>query len=191
MIIDIKEGIFEVNTSESYNKEIYLIGENLIIPYINLEIFEAKFNHPIIKKYDKLDFSYLIFKDVKEVFWNYEFNNEAQCGQLILGDTSTKNDYLTEYIDATNVLREYYGYDFEIKFKEQYLYFSENVSIKNGPLSFWMPIETPNFRKNLSEKEVQSFFNKDSIPYEVLKLVGVNDPVMLKTLDILNTNDVQ
>jgi hypothetical protein len=184
MLIDVKDGIFEVNTSDSYNKEIYIIDNNLIIPYINLQIFEIKFDNPKIKRYDKLDFSYLIFKNVKEIVWNYKFNNEVKYGQLIFDDTSAKNDYLTEYINATNLFIDDYGYDFEIRFKEQYLYFSVDVNIIKQGLGFWFPIENPNFGKNMDDEKVQSFFYKESIPNEVLQLVGASDSAILETLRI-------
>lgn len=185
MIIDVKDGVFEVNTSDSYNKDIYVSENNLIIPYVNLQVFDIKFVHPQIKRYDKLDFSYLIFKDVKEIIWNYEFNNEVKCGQLIFDDLSNENDYLTEYINATNLFIDDYGCDFEIRFKEQYLYFSDDVNIIKEGLGFWIPIETPNFRKNMDEEKVQSFFRKENVPKDVLELVGISDTAKLEILKVL------
>lgn len=185
MMIGIKGEIFEVNTSDSYNKEIYIIDNNLIIPYINLQIFNIKFAHPKIKRYDKLDFSFLIFKNVKEIIWNYQIDNQGKVGQLIFDDLSNENDYLTEYIDATNLFIDDGGCDFEIRFKEQYLYFSDDVSIIKEGLGFWFPIETPNFRKNMDNEKVQSFFRKENVPKEVLELVGISDTAKLEVLKIL------
>lgn len=184
MIVEIRDHVIEINTSEAYNKEIYFIDGNLIIPYINLEIFDINLVATKLKKYDKLDFSYLIFKDVKEMLWKYEFTNEINYGKLVFDNFSNENDYLIDYVETTNVFTELYGFDFEIKYKEQYLYFSEDVGIKNGPLSFWIPIDTPNFRQNLNEEKVRSFFTKDNIPKEVLELVEVSGSAMLETLNI-------
>jgi hypothetical protein len=184
MIIDVKDGMFEVNTSESYNKNVFICENNLIIPYINLEVFNIKFAHPQIKRYDKLDFSYLIFKDIEEISWNYVISDEEKQGQLIFNNVPN-NEHLTEYVEATNIFTEYYGYNFEIKFKKQYLFFSEEIKVKNGGLNFWFPIETPNFRKNMDDEKVQSFFCKENVPKDVLELVGVSDTAKLEILKVL------
>ncbi|UQB68321.1 hypothetical protein [Epilithonimonas zeae] len=185
MIIGAKNEIFEVNTSESYNKNIFIFKNNLIIPYINLEIFDIQFVHPKIKRYDKLDFSFLIFKDVLEIAWNYLVNDEEKQGQIIFDKLSLINEYLTEYIEATNIFTEYYGYNFEIKFKEQYLFFSEEIKVRNGGLNFWVPIADSSLRKNMDDEKVQSFFNKECIPKEILELVGVSDSGNISELVVL------
>jgi hypothetical protein len=178
-------GKHETNTSESYNKDIYVYKDNLIIPYINLQILSPNFNHPTIKENDRLNFAYLIFKTVKEMHWCYEFNNKIRYKNLVFDTVSNDNDYSTEYIDATNIFTEHYGYDFEIKFKEQYLYFSEDVAIKNGVLSHWIPIDTPNFKRNLSKEAVKSFFIKDNVPSEITELVGAINSKVLEILNII------
>lgn len=184
MIIDIKEGVFEINTFESYNKEIYFFDKNVIIPYITLQIFDNNLTSNKFKKYDKLDFSYLIFMDVKEIIWKYEGKDKVNHEKFIFNPSSDDNNYLIDHIEATGIFAECYGYDFEIKFKKQYLYFSEDVGIISGPLSYWIPVDTPNFKRNMNEQQVQSFFTKNSIPTDVLRLVGAIDPSMLKTLDV-------
>lgn len=187
MIIAVIEDEFEVNTSESYNKDIYLYDKNVIIPYINLQIFNINFNNKF-RKYDRLDFSYLIFKDVKEIFWNYNQNNQAKYGKLSLDNFSDKeNDYFLDYVSGTNMFNPHGGCEFKIKFKNQYLYFSENcVDIKNGPLNFWVPINTPNFLQNISSEKVTNFFTKQNVPEDILKLIGINKISKLSVLDILN-----
>ncbi|MGE8525287.1 hypothetical protein [Chryseobacterium rhizosphaerae] len=188
MIIDIKEGVFEVNTSEAYNKEIFFHDNNMIIPYINLEIFDSKLTQIKMEKCDKLDFSYLIIKGVKNVSWNYEYKREIKDGELVLDNFSNINDYLLDYVTGANLFTGHSGCEFKIRFKEQYLFFFHEVGVKNGPLNFWIPIDTPNFRKNMDEKDVQFFFTKDSIPIDALNLVGISDSTMLKTLDVLKFN---
>jgi hypothetical protein len=183
MIHRLEENVFEVNTSESYNKEIYLFGNNIIIPYINLEIFENKTPFNKIKQYDRLDFSYLIFKNVEEISWGSEngldgFNFNQTSG----GD----QEYLIEYILGANILNKHGGFEFKIKYKEQYLCYSEfNANTKTGALNFWMPINTPNFMRNISEEKILEFFNQENIPVEILKFLGINNISMIKGLDFL------
>lgn len=183
MIINNIDTLFEVNTSESYNKEMYFFDNHLIIPYINLEIFDISSQSTTLKKSDKLDFSYLIFKDVKEIFWKYAVNDKVNHMKLIFDEFYDEAGYSTDHIEATNIFTDHYGFDFEIRFKEQYLYFSEDVGIKNGALNYWTPIELPNFKRDMNEKEVQSFFAKDHVPPDILNLVGARHFSMLKTLD--------
>ncbi|WP_313090531.1 hypothetical protein [Chryseobacterium flavum] len=183
MIINNIDTLFEVNTSESYNKEMYFFDNHLIIPYINLEIFDISSQSTTLKKSDKLDFSYLIFKDVKEIFWKYAVNDKVNHMKLIFDKFYDEAGYSTDHIEAINIFTDHYGFDFEIRFKEQYLYFSEDVGIKNGALNYWTPIELPNFKRDMNEKEVQSFFAKDHVPPDTLNLVGARHFSMLKTLD--------
>jgi len=173
MIHKLEEGVFEVNTSESYNKEIYLFGNNIIIPYINLEIFENKTPFNKVNQYDRLDFSYLIFKNVEEISWSYGNSLE----KLNFNHTSTGNqECIIDYVLGANMLNKHDGFEFKIKYEEQYLYYSEfSVSAKTGALNFWMPINTPNFMKNISEEKVLEFFNQENIPTEILKFLKIND----------------
>lgn len=182
MILNVKDGIFEINTSESYNKDIYVVNDNIIVPYINIEIFKLNFSS-ILKNDDKLNFSYLIFTGVKEVLWKYEFNDNVICNNLVIDDFSDEN-YLVDYIEATNIFCKYCGYDFEIRYKEEYLYFSDDVKVKNGALNFWIPFDTPNFKRNMDEKDVELFFNIANVPFEALEFINVTDRSALKILDL-------
>ncbi|MDV7696741.1 hypothetical protein N6B72_07410 [Chryseobacterium soli] len=185
MVINILEDIFEVNTSESYSKDIFVYDKNIIIPYINLQIFSVDFAHNKIKRFDKLDFSYLIFKGVKEILWNHKYYDRAKYGKLILNNSCNENDYSLDYISGANVFNEYDGCEFKIKFKEQCLYFSEDdVCVKNGALDLWMPVDTPNFLRNLDEEKVLSFFIKENIPNEILKIIGADCFSAVEVLDL-------
>ena len=98
---------------------------------------------------------------------------------------SDLDDCLIDYIEATNIFNEKYAYNFEIRFKKEYLYFSENVGVKKGQSrSFWLPIDTPYFKRNLNEQEVKDFFSQDNVPADVLKLVGADNSEMLEILNL-------
>ncbi|WP_295199560.1 hypothetical protein [uncultured Chryseobacterium sp.] len=129
MIFNIIEDFFEINTFESYSKDIYVVNDNIIIPYINIEVFMINF-YSRLKNGDKLNFSYLIFTGVKEMQWKYNLDGKVTCNKLVVDNFSNKN-YLVDQIDVTNVFSKYGDYDFEIRYKEQYLYFSNNVKVKN------------------------------------------------------------
>lgn len=186
MILNIKEDIFEINTSESYNRDIYRFNNHIIIPYVNMEIFTCNVLSSIVENGDQLDFSYLIFKDVKEISWKFESDGEAVDNHLIF-DHLPDTHYSTDYVEAANILSNHYGYDFEIKYKEQYLYFSDHVHVRNGPLNFWIPVDTPHFKRNMDEKRITLFFDKNSIPGEVLAFMNAKDLSLLETLDLTNS----
>ena len=175
----------DINTSESYNKNIFFYKNDVIIPYINLEIFDNSFNYSKVKKYDKLDFAYIIFRDVVEIRWNSELRNEINSMSKKFCNFYKEENYLVDYLEVINVFnKETDPYDFEIKYKEKYIYISENVNIKKGASNFWIPIETPNFHPNLSVNEVLNFFSKANVPNEILDFIDIgNDLNLLKEFE--------
>ncbi len=187
MLYKLEEDALEVNTSESYNKEIYLFNNHLIIPYINLEIFENKTSLKEIKQYDKLDFSYLIFRNVEEVSWGSEYQDENRFKQLKFNHISSDDkEGFIEDILVANIFNEYDGFEFKIKYEEQYLCYSGiNVNVKNGALDFWVPMDTPYFMKNIAEEKVLEFFNWEKIPAEIINFLEINDLSMIKVLNLL------
>lgn len=174
----------DINTSEAYNKTIFIYKNNIIIPYINLEIFEESFIHAEVKKYDRLDFSYIIFKDVVEIFWNFESNIEMKSTYRKFSDFYESDHYLVDYIEAINIFDKHDDpYEFKIRYKEKYIYLPENVRIKRGALNLWIPVETPNFRANMKEREVTYFFSKTNIPNDILKFIDMDDISSLEELN--------
>lgn len=174
----------DINTSEAYNKTIFIYKNNIIIPYINLEVFEKSFIHMEVKKYDRLDFSYIIFKNVVEICWDFESNIEMKSTCRKLSDFYESDHYLVDYIEAVNIFDNHDDpSEFEIRYKEKYIYLSENVKIKRGALNLWIPVETPNFNANMKEKEVTRFFSGNNIPKEILKFIDIDD---ISSLEVLN-----
>lgn len=185
MIISIEDDVFEVNTSEAYNKDIFVYNKWIIIPYVNLEIFNINFTQSIIKRYDKLDFSYLLFRDVREIFWNYAVNDEAKYGKLMLNNSSFENDYIIDYVFGADIMNGISGCEIKIKFKKQYLFISEDhLQTKSGPLNIWTPVDTPNFSRNIDEKAIDIFYNKRYIPDEILQFTGADSFSEIEILDL-------
>ncbi|GEN72170.1 MULTISPECIES: hypothetical protein [Chryseobacterium] len=185
MIISIEDDVFEVNTSEAYNKDIFVYNKWIIIPYVNLEIFNINFTQSIIKRYDKLDFSYLLFRDVREIFWNYAVNDEVKYGKLMLNNSSFENDYIIDYVSGADIMNGISGCEIKVKFKEQYLFISkDHLQIKSGPLNIWTPVDTPNFSRNIDEKAIDIFYNKRYIPDEILQFTGADSFSEIEILDL-------
>lgn len=181
MIIKIEDLKNEVNTSDSYNKEIYSYKNNLIIPYINLEIFEIDINSSYFKKFDKLDFSYLIFKGVVEVSWNEIRYGSNQNQKLTFNSKNNKDHYSESYINVMNINEANHGNELKIVYFDQYLCFSDNVQkISNPSRNYWRPIGKHESIENISDVYFDDFFCKLNVPNEILNLVGSTDANDLK-----------
>lgn len=184
MIIKLEEDILEVNTSESFNKFVYLIENHLIIPYVNLEIFVNITSMCAFKQYDKIDFSYLIFKNVSAISWNHTFMNENKTSKIQFAKVYPE-EKLTEFILGNN-FGDNYGYEFKIECEKQYLSYSElNALTKNGALDFWVPTDTPHFKRNMLEEDVKRFFEMKNIPEEIINFLDPSEIAQVEVLNIL------
>lgn len=181
MILEIKENILEINTSEAYNKNVFIKGDFIIIPYINNEVFIGR---DFFEAHDKLDYSYLIFKGVTELFWSYSYNSSKKYGKLRFSENEPINDLcMVDYIAVSNMYSEIQVGEFKVKYKNQYLYYSDSLRIKKGSLNMWMPKKSPLFNQDIFDDEASNFFLKENIPNEILDFFEINDSNDLKILD--------
>lgn len=171
MIIKIEENLFEVETSESYNNTIYYVNDNILLPYINIMVFTS--NYSGLENNDRLDYSYLIFKGVKEINFNCTNKEKFKERNIILSNLKY-SDYLIEHVMGKNVFDN--GCEFKILYKDAYLYISDRYRKKRKPLDFWTPIETPRFLNNMNKDEVNNFFSKENIPNQILNFLQISSP---------------
>lgn len=181
MIVQLINQNFEVNTSEAYNKDVFVINDILIIPFINLEIFSNTEDSNNFKIYDKIDFSYLIFKGVADFKCICNSHNyDRRFFQ------KSKNDefLLSGYVGIRNLLDFESQCEVEVLYKEQLLILSEDYKAKNGPLSNWIPIATVAFKQNLDNRVVDQFFSIESIPEELRIFLEIKDTEVISILKI-------
>ena len=169
MIIKLIEDFFEIDSFDGYNNTIYRLNNNIVLPYVNLSIFNS--NYSFIKTGDRLEYSFLVFKGVKEVRLNYSKNENFKSRNIIFS-YSQNDDCLVEYLSGNNIFGG--GCEITIFYKEGYIYIPKEVRIKNDD-SHWVPIKTPNFPINIDENESNVFFSKKCIPQDIMTFLGINN----------------
>lgn len=153
----------EVDTSESYNSLIWLIDDNVIIPYVNLLLLDRSSD----LSEDFIDRSYLVFKGVKSLvsdFVTISFHDKL----------STPIDSLVDYFMCWNDKRSnFVGSELSIAFSDSYLLLPDSWKKVNKSEGRWVPWSTPFYQSNMNETEVKFLTQKEEIPrefYEVSKL---------------------
>lgn len=172
MIVQLIDKNFKVNTSEAYNKYVFVMNDTLIIPFINLEIISNTDGSNNLKIYDKIDFSYLIFKGVSDF--------KCSCNLHTYNEhffhKSKKDEFLfSDYVGIRNLLNFESQCEVEILYKEQFLILFDDYKTKNGSLDNWIPIQTPVFKQNLDKDTINYFFSIESIPDELLLILADNN----------------
>ncbi|MFY0602954.1 MAG: hypothetical protein JXQ93_03325 [Flavobacteriaceae bacterium] len=180
MLRELIEDTFEINTVEAYNRDLFIFKNHIIIPYINNEVF---IDVKSFETHDKFDYSYVIFKDVSVLFWNYGLNNITKYGKLKFSQEDNRK-YNIGYVGGADAFTGFNGCEFKVKFQKQYLYLSADVKIKSGSVNMWIPENPPNFERNIEEKDARSFFAKDNIPTEILDLVETKNHSEIEVLNI-------
>ncbi|WP_207531817.1 hypothetical protein [Desertivirga arenae] len=66
-LINIKDHIDGINTSESHSERTYLGKSYLIIPFINIDFLHGKFLE--LKNYSRVEFAYLLLQNVRKIEW--------------------------------------------------------------------------------------------------------------------------
>jgi len=132
-----------IHSSDSYFKNVAIIDSLIIIPYINIGIYDENYK-PIIKYIDRCfvvlyDISYLnIYKKGILIDHKKKENDKAySLGGINLDPKSDLSELDVVCNDA-----------------KLYLLFNSKISS-----DMWVPIETPNFSKNMTDESVDSLFN--------------------------------
>lgn len=170
MFIDLIEDTFEIDTFDAYNNTIYFVKSSIILPYVNIEIFNS--NRDDLKKGDRLNHSYLIYRDVSNIEVNCTGEKHIKFDKRFFSNFSNKIR-LEEFVSGKNIFNKGSGCEFKIKFNKGYLYIPDDFKIKNN--GSWIPENTPNFKLNMEKQKVASFFKKESIPKDILTFIQVRD----------------
>ena len=148
-----------INTSEAYSGEILVGDGNIVIPYININLLPG---NPINGIHSFIDYGYYIF---------------TKIGALELGSESTiinvsankiSDNLLTEHICVGGYGKSKGG-ELKILCKEHIFLTLEHSTMKN---SYFIPVDTPNFKSNMDASEVASFFANKYVPIEIKDLWG-------------------
>lgn len=158
-----------VNTYEAYSRPIYIGNNNVVIPYINIDLMP---HNPITVKQSVIDYSYYVFNEVSSMFFN------ANKGKMKIDFTITsKGEEVTEYImaggfDSSNVA------EITILCKELIFCLPEESKFSDTRNPF-IPFDTPKYKQNLDIDLVNTFFSRENLPKEIINFLGANPYCLL------------
>ena len=174
-VINLTARIDSINTSESYSHDVFMCASHVVIPYVNLELID---DIEDINEQSRIDFSYIVLKEVREVQWNYAHKKRTVVGRIILPEVESDH---TSYFavgggqDTTGSE----GGELKVRFKEMFLMMPPEAKVAD---KYWIPFKTPNFRRNLSKERVRLFFSESFIPEQVRRLVSCSDEELTKLI---------
>lgn len=164
-LIDISDKIDSINTSESDCYKCYLNEDELLIPYVKLEIIEKDV---IGNQEEKLnvEFSYLILNGIKELNWI----GENQDRKKIVGGIKTGRNEKAGLKDWFAINRENDGFEIKAVFKKLMLFIPNDSRIGTD---WWSPKNTLNFSQNIETEKVKDFFSLKNVPKQLIKLMDL------------------
>jgi hypothetical protein len=165
-LLNVKDKIDLINTSESYTQNFFLIERNLVMPLINLDLIGEVIGND---KRVKIEFVYLILEDVSQInFIGQDENGKEIIGELIL---QSEEKTITDWFGFN---AENYGYELKINFEELKMFIPKVSRIED---KWWSPWETPNFKKNIEDSKINNFFQlemiKGNLDLEISKMKPV------------------
>jgi hypothetical protein len=151
-----------VDTYEAYSNSIFIGQNHVAIPYINIGLMS---NNPINNQQSVVDYSYYVFKEVVSMHLNtrngtlsFDFNN------------NTQEDYITEHIIFGGYQNDN-GAEAIVKC-EALIFFIPLTAKVESPRHPFVPMNTPNFKQNISTESADAFFRIDQLPLEVRSFLG-------------------
>lgn len=156
--------IDELNTEESYFRKVILRNNNLIIPYINLAVS----NHPLNER-DKpkyINYSYLVAIDLSYLSgWvknEYDYNGKHY---VVINQSENEKLYT---LGGENLDEESLFSEIRLACK---MIFLQVLNISELSDHMWIPIDTPNFKKNMNSGFTEDFFNGLYMPSNIKNLI--------------------
>lgn len=144
--------IDHIDTVESFFGQVLVKNGSLLTPYIGLGIHEHPLNTSSTLKF--INYSYIvaiglrILKVNNQVVINEPINVLSKDQSIFLGGNSLFENQKRIH-------------ELDIQADEVFLYVPETSEISSG---LWLPIDTPNFEKNIDEFEVTNFISNKFVP---------------------------
>ena len=186
-LIDVSEKIDSIDTFESYSDVCYHNDNNLIVPFIKLELIEQD----VIGNNEKrvnLEFSYLIFEGIKEISWIGENN----LGKRIVGGKKIADKEKADFKNWIAINRDSEGYEIKIIFEKLHIFLPTDS--RTGT-QWWTHRETPNFPQNIKTEIAKDFFALKNVPEQLKKILNLESYYTLsfenaedKEIELIQTN---
>lgn len=150
-----RNNLDEISTFDSYFGQIIFYNERMLIPYINLGISEHALNPQSKMKY--IDYCYTVFIDI-----NYLKINNNLIKDNLLDKYDSKNSI---YLGGEDLIADQDVFDIEVQAKDAFLQLNYNSKINE---KHWIPIKTPNFKKNMDDAVVKQFIKNENLPKNLI-----------------------
>jgi hypothetical protein len=135
----------KVNSSEAYNGELLFVGEQVVIPVINLGLLPGHALNTQLREQVFVDRSYLRFTSVHSLACEYDLTAALARAPHEPGEVY--------YFGALNMYYPQAG-EFRIVYS-----MGDLLLLPDSRLSttHWVPTPTPQFRQNMANSQVHSF----------------------------------
>lgn len=143
----------DIHSFDAYYRNVIFRNSNLLVPYINLGFIEHELNRTSEIMY--LDRAYLIAENLT-YFRVYE-------KEALIGDSNQDGFF---FFGGRNLDHDHFV-DLEFNSESVYLMIPDDSKLSH---KMWVPIETPLFNPNLTEKVVDDFFDYKNLAADVKKI---------------------
>lgn len=170
--IEIGNSQDSLNTSESFSRDFYVIKNSLIMPFINLEI------EPDITEMGSIvrcEFSYIILNEVFEIYWEGINKSKIKIENKI--QLSEKKSKKSQWFAFNG---EFEFYELLIQYSSMEIFIPHNSRIST---EWFTPIETPNFKKNISNEKSKYFYQLDMLKNKFDNWKSYKKPLHLDSIE--------
>jgi hypothetical protein len=152
-----------VNTSEAYSKDLFCGNNNIVIPYINLDLMPG---NPVTNtEQSVLDYGYYVLEGVQSAFFDCAEGRFNMDFNLPLDE-----DFIIEYVGHGGY-KSSNSSEVKIVCKDLALYVPENAKLSQFP-DLFVPEDTPNFKRNMDTGAVEAFFLLQNFPEAIREILG-------------------
>ncbi len=153
----------QVDLNDSYCTTLFSFENNLLVPFINVQIEEL----PNLKN-GFVNYCYILFTAVHE-YKLIKFNSTKKIHEskgFIFRDSNRLPDYIFFVCQKDEV------YDLRIVCDESFLLLKEDSEISQ---SQYLPYDTPYFSKNIDTKKAEHFLAGENIENENITMLGIKN----------------
>ena len=145
-----------VNTSEAYSMRLFIGRNNIVVPYVNIDLLEG---NGILNDRQFISFSYYILVDVKSVI----MRASQSVLNLDFSDCKVKSNNV-EHIQIGGYKSK--GSEASVQCYEFLICIPAYAQYSLEPLAF-VPLDTPRIKRNMPAKDIDLFFSLNGMDTEI------------------------
>jgi len=158
-VLDITANRSGVDTYESYSIAYFIYDGSLVMPVINLQLFKGVIGN---STNIRIDYAYIILKGVSEIQWAGQLDGKDFAGRLPIQPQPADT-----LVDEFMFHHEHDGYQLKVYYQKMHLHIPSQAK-STERYEGWVPWDTPNFKKNLSDLDITKFQNLEWLPQRLL-----------------------